>query len=133
MFFQHRNSGIESRRSLSKSRVQFEDAARFSSSITDQSSIQPEENSTFSEISRNISKNASMETMKSNTNTSEEFFSPDASFEDKIIFQKNKTTEGETLNEQNTSKEVQNDIEAKKDVEMAVTQSPRARRTYKRE
>lgn len=143
--------GILPRRSLSKTRqhVQFDDAARFSSSFSDQSISNKHLNDTTLD-ERILSKDTSIATSsKNSTNTTEEFYSPNASVDDKNASAEEKTVhhkvlmvkldkeeqvvlENVTKVETKELKEKISKVENENNDIQKIAQSPRARRSYKR-
>lgn len=136
--FQRSNYNILSRRSLSRTRqhVQFQDAARFSSSFSDQGTANKSVDNTFDEKVLHTSYSNDTNTSKSSKDTIEEYYSPNECVDDKDKTEKNNHNKLETNlevdKEEIDSKEINSKIEIVEDIQPKLTQSPRARRSYKR-
>ncbi|KAJ8980297.1 hypothetical protein NQ317_005217 [Molorchus minor] len=138
--------GLQPRRCLSqthrRTQVKFDDAARFSSSLSDQSNKQSLNNTSFEEKSTLSSKDVSLMISSKNSstsNTDEAFYSPDSSFSEAPNTQEvcTGTIKINVLREDDVTEPMVDDSKLKSrinetgDVSLGL-QSPKARRSYKR-
>lgn len=142
--FQRSNYSIHPRKSLSRSRqhVQFVDVAKLSSSFSDESPRSKVGDSPYFDEKRfhTSSKDTSFAmSSKESTTSTGEFYSPNTSLDAKEEPQTNDRNELETekmihLEEFQGETEVKQDIGKieVEDLESKLTQSPRARKSYKR-